>query len=103
MNNIISKISQIETAAADIMESAAERKKEYERAMAERSAAFDRELEEKTAGQLKELRAAMEQEAQAQLDAQRREASRIMERMEEVYQNRHVQYVEDLFRSMTKE
>ena len=50
----------------------------------------------------KTLRAAMEEEAQKQLDAQRREADDTIRRMEENYQRRHVQYVENLFQSMTK-
>ena len=44
----------------------------------------------------------MEEEAQKQLDAQRREADDTIRRMEENYQRRHVQYVENLFQSMTK-
>lgn len=103
MNNIISKISQIEASAASIMEAAGERKKEYEKEMEKKTAAFDSELEEKTAARLKELRTAMEQEALAQLGAQRKEADRKIRRMEEIYQSRHTQYVETLFQSMTKE
>ncbi len=103
MNNIISKISQIEASAASIMEAAGERKKEYEKEMGEKTAAFDRDLEEKTAAQIRELRSAMEQEAQAQLEEQRKNADRIIRHMEELYKSRHAQYVENLFRSMTKE
>lgn len=102
MNNIISKISEIEASAASIMEAAAQRKKDYARETEEKKAAFDRELEAQTDAELGRLRAAMEEEAQKQLDAQRRDADDTIRRMEENYQRRHVQYVENLFQSMTK-
>ena len=83
MNNIISKISEIEASAASIMEAAAQRKKDYARETEEKKAAFDRELEAQTDAELGRLRAAMEEEAQKQLDAQRREADDTIRRMEE--------------------
>ena len=103
MNNIISKISEIEASAAAIVDAAGERKKEYAKEMEEKAAAFDRGLEEKTAGQLKELRDAMELEAKRQLDTQRQEAEDTIRRMEENYRRNHARYVENLFLAMTKE
>lgn len=103
MNNIISKISEIEASAASIMDAAAERKKEYAKEMEEKTAAFDREIEAETARQLKKLRESMEADAKKLLDAQRRDAEKAIRQMEETYRSRHTKYVEELFKSMTKE
>ena len=86
MNNIISKISEIEASAASIMEAAAQRKKDYARETEEKKAAFDRELEAQTDAELGRLRAAMEEEAQKQLDAQRREAEALGLTLEDYFQ-----------------
>ena len=103
MNNIISKISEIEASAASIMDAASERKKEYTREMEEKTAAFDREIEAETDEKLKQLRESMEAEARKLLDAQRKNAEAAIRRMEENYRSRHTRYVEELFQSMTKE
>ena len=83
MNNIISKISEIEASAASIMETAAQRKKDYARETEEKKAAFDRELEAQTDAELGRLRAAMEEEPQKHRDSQGGEGDATTRRVEE--------------------
>ena len=103
MNNIISKISEIESSAASIMDAASERKKEYTKEMEKKTADFDKEKEAETDEKLNKLREAMEAEMKKQLDAQRRDAREAIQHMEENYRRLHTQYVDQLFQSMTKE
>lgn len=103
MNHIISKISEIEASAASIMDAANERKKEYAREMEEKTALFDKELDEQTQAQLDLLRSNMEAEAKKRLENQRAQADLAIHRMEQNYRDRHEQYVQALFDSMTKE
>lgn len=103
MDTVISKISEIESAATAIMENANERKKAFAREMEERTAAFDAQLEAETNTRVDELRARMEIEMNERLAKQRDDSKNILEAMERRYQEHHTEYVEELFKNMVKE
>ena len=103
MDTVIEKISEIESAAASIMEDANDRKKAFAKEMEEQAAAFDAQLEAETNKKIEELQDAMEINMNNRLEKQRSDAQRILEAMEQHYETHHTQYVEDLFNTMTKE
>lgn len=103
MDTVIEKISEIESAAASIMNDANERKKAFAKEMEERTAAFDAQLEAETNKKIEELQAAMEINMNNRLEKQRSDAQRILKAMEQHYEDHHTQYVEELFNTMTKE
>lgn len=103
MDTVIEKISEIESAAASIMNDANERKKAFAKEMEERTAAFDAKLEEETSKRIKDLQADMEISMNYRLEKQRRDSQRILEAMEQRYEEHHTQYVEELFNTMIKE
>ncbi|WP_024292768.1 hypothetical protein [Lacrimispora indolis] len=103
MDTVIEKISEIESAAASIMNDANERKKAFAKEMEERTAAFDAQLEAETNKKIEELQAAMEISMNNRLEKQRSDAQRILKAMEQHYEDHHTQYVEELFNTMTKE
>lgn len=103
MDTVIAKISEIESAATAIMENANERKKAFANEMEERTAAFDTQLEAETNTRVGELRARMEIEMNERLAKQRDDSKKILEAMEQRYQEHHTEYVEELFKNMVKE
>lgn len=103
MDTVIAKISEIESAATAIMENANERKKAFANETEERTAAFDTQLEAETNTRVGELRARMEVEMNERLAKQRDDSKKILEAMEQRYQEHHTEYVEELFKNMIKE
>lgn len=103
MDTVIEKISEIESAATSIMESANERKKAIAKEMEERTAAFDAQLEAETNKKIEELRASMEINMNHRLEKQRTGSKKVLKAMEKRYEEHHTQYVEDLFHTMIKE
>lgn len=103
MDTVIEKISEIESAAASIMNDANERKKAFAKEMEERTAAFDSQLEGETNKKIESLQADMEINMNDRLEKQRKDSQRILEAMEQRYEEHHTQYVEELFNTMIKE
>lgn len=103
MDTVIERISEIESAAASIMDNASERKKAFAKEMEERTAAFDRQLEAETGKQIEELRAAMEINMKERLEKQRNDSDKSLAAMEKHYEEHHARLAEDLFNTMVKE
>lgn len=103
MDTIINKISDIESAAAAIMEDANVRKKAFSEEMDQKTAAFDKELEAETAAKLDALRSRMEVEMQEKLAEQRASAEQILDLMVKNYESHHETYARELFQAMIKE
>lgn len=103
MDNLISKISEIESSASAIMDSANEKKKQMAADMAAKTAAFDEELEKETSKELEKLRSAMEMEIEKQIKAERENAEKFITQLQDLYDKRHLQYVQELFDHMVKE
>ena len=60
MNDVINKLSDIEQASVNIMDSANARKKEIAAQMADKTSSFDAQIQADTAKKLADLRAQME-------------------------------------------
>ena len=103
MDNLISKISEIESSASAIMDSANEKKKQMAADMAAKTAAFDEELEKETSEKLEELRSSMEQEVEKQIREEKANAEKFIVQLQDLYDKHHLQYVQDLFDHMVKE
>ena len=101
MDTVIKQISEIESAAAAVMDAANGRKKAFAEEMAEKTAAFDRELDSEA--KLQKIRAEMEVEMDSKLSKQKSDAKKVLAWMEKNYENHHTEYVIQLFQSMIKE
>lgn len=103
MDAVINKISEIESAATEIMEDANARKKAFAKDMEDRTAAFDAQLEAETAAKIAQLRNTLEQKLQAKLEKQKSDSEKVLELMEAHYEKNHQKFVTELFRKMTEE
>lgn len=103
MDKVIKKISEIESAAAAIMDDAYARKKTLAAESEQKIADFDRQLDAQTEQKLHDLRTQMEQEMNAQLSRQKSQAEDLIRRMEQNYETHHKQYTRALFRALVEE
>lgn len=103
MNNIISKISEIESAASSIMDNANLQKQALSKDMEQRTKAFDEQLEAETNEKIQAMRSEMELEMQKQLDLQKQDTDRTIALLDQLYEKNHMQYVDQLFQDMIKE
>ena len=103
MNNIISKISEIESAASSIMDNANLQKHALSKDMEQRTKAFDEQLEAETNEKIQAMRSEMELEMQKQLDLQKQDTDKTIVLLDQLYKKNHMQYVDQLFQDMIKE
>lgn len=103
MDTVIEKISEIESVATSIMDSANERKKAFAEEMQEKTAAFDAQLEGETEEKIKKLQADMEINMKLRLEKQRNDSTNLLKAMERRYEEHNTEYVEELFNTMIKE
>lgn len=103
MNTVIRQISEIESAAAGIMEEANARKKAFAQEMAEKTAAFDKAAESQTQKEIQNLRNHMEVEMESRLSQLRAQAEATALWMKENYEAHHTDYAKALYQSLIKE
>lgn len=97
MEDIISKLAEIEAAASHIMEDVSEQKKqlaqEYETAIREFDLAMDQEMQEKT----RKIRDELEIDMKEKLDKQKSDAQKILSQMETYYKECHTELVKQVY------
>lgn len=103
MDTVIKQISEIEAAASAVMDDANARKKAFAKEMEERTAAFDQDMDARTEQRINDLRARMEIEMDSKLSKQKSNSQKLLELMEQNYEEHHSEYVKKLFRSLIEE
>lgn len=101
MDNMVTRLSEIDQEAQRIVETAAARKKELESQSREQKKIFDRELEEKTRETLESLKEKLETEMEQELAGLREESKKALELLDKQYENSHEALAEELFRRVT--
>ena len=103
MDTVIRQISEIEAAAASVMDDANARKKAFAQKMEQETIDFDQALEKETDARIHALRSDMETEMNTRLARQKSDAESLLQRMEKNYEDHHQEYARQLFRSLTEE
>ena len=97
MEDIISKLAEIEAAASHIMEDVSEQKKqlalEYDQAVQDFDRAIDEETQKKTAG----IREGLETQMKEKLARQESETARTLEEMEKHYTECHTALAKQIY------
>lgn len=97
MEDIISKLAEIETAASHIMDDVAQQKKalaaEYDLAIQEFDRSIEKDIEQKTA----QIRHELEIQMKKKLAAQKEDTEQVLQRMEENYDRRHTQLAQEIY------
>ena len=103
MEAVISKISDIETAAVSIMDQANASKKTMSQAMALKTEEYDKQMEQATAERLAKLKQDLDADTQKQLAVQKQQAEQALQAMETDYQANHEAYARQILKSLVEE
>lgn len=102
MEDIISKLAEIEAAASHIMEDVSEQKKqlaqEYETAIRE----YDQSMDEETQVKTRKIRDELEIDMKAKLDKQRADAKEVLDQMETYYKKCHAELAKQVYDSILR-
>ncbi|MCI6005012.1 MAG: hypothetical protein SOY73_05475 [Blautia sp.] len=100
MEQILSKLSEIELAAKAVQEEADKTRKVLSEEMEKQSKDFDAELERKTNARIQQIRDGLEKEKDAQLTALRHDTEAHFAALDTYYAANHERLSEDLFRQI---
>lgn len=102
MEPIINKLSEIETAASRIMESAVNETKRQDREAEERTVQFDAQVEADTQKQLEELRLNLQQQSEKELEHLKNSMEHTRSAMETYYQDNHQKIADKIFHKIIR-
>ena len=102
MEQIIDKLSEIETAPSRIMESAASEKRQMDQEQEERIAACDARVEESARRELEELRAALQSQSEAELRRLESRMADTLRRMDETYARDHGRITDEIYHNIIR-
>ena len=97
MEDVISKLAEIEAAASRIMEDVAVQKKKLSEENDAQIKAFDEEADRKTAKELESIRRDREVNMEKELDNQKAETDEILHKMEKYYEAHHEEMAQKLY------
>jgi len=97
MTSIIDKLSEIESVASKIKESASVQKQTLTKQMEAETRAFDADMEERTKLQVAEIKRKQEVHIEEELAVLREKSAQWLSRMEDYYNKNHEQLVQELF------
>ena len=88
MNQIIQRLSEVETAASSIIEEAGAKKKQMAKDQDARIAAFEKQVHEETQKKISAQQAELEKKIAEELEAQKEELEKQLAHMERIYEER---------------
>ena len=97
MNDVISKLAEIEAAASRIMENVAEQKKVLSLENEEKMKAFDEETDKETEKKLNKIKSELQIHMEKELEEQRKKTEEVLEKMEEHYRQRAGKMARELY------
>mgnify|MGYP001026188953 FL=1 len=89
MNQIIQRLSEVETAASSIIEEAGAKKKQMAKDQDARIAAFEKQVHEETQKKISAQQAELEKKIAEELEAQKEELEKQLAHMDRIYEESH--------------
>ena len=89
MNQIIQRLSEVETAASSIIEEAGAKKKQMAKDQDARIAAFEKQVHEETQKKISAQQAQLEKQIAEELEAQKEELEKQLAHMDRIYEESH--------------
>lgn len=102
MDNIVSKLTEIEEAAVSIVRHTEIQKQEYEQQIEQKRLDFDKELSLKTEERISAIKAKQEHSLEQKLSLQRSQSEQNIKAFEEEYELYHEQIAAQIIRRMTE-
>ena len=101
MDTIINKLSEIEAAAAAIVEHAEAQKAVLDQEYHDKTQKFDEELEAKTQAKLQVIKDELEKTQASLLSGQEDTSSESIDALKKEYEEKHTQYAQDILKRIT--
>lgn len=102
MDSIISKLTEIEDAAASIVHHADEQKDSLDKEFDEKRKNFDAGLEKKTQARIDAIRSDLEKDTSRLLDSQNSSSDAAIEALKKEYDERHTEYAREILKHITE-
>lgn len=102
MEQILNKLSEIETTANYIMEEASEKKQELSRQMEEQCRSFDAQVDKNTSKKVKDIRRQLEQDKEKELARLRQQTTDMFAKLDTYYSENHQRLAETLYNRILK-
>lgn len=102
MDSIVTKLTEIESAASAIVSHAEAQKEVLEREYQAKRRAFDDDMEQKTMAQVKEIRDTLERDLTALSDIQNSGTDDSIAALKEEYEKMHTRYAQDILKRITE-
>ena len=102
MEQILNKLSEIETTANYIMEEASEKKQELSLQMEEQCRAFDAQVDEDTSKQVETIRRSLEQNKEKELSKLRQQTTEMFNKLDIYYKQNHEKLAKELCAQILK-
>ena len=103
MEQIIGKLSEIETTAESIMKDAAQKKKALSAEMERQSKEFDTQLEKQTEEKIQEIRRNLEGEKDKRLSTLREDTQTSLDQLDTYYAKNHERLSREIFEKIIQE
>lgn len=97
MDDVISKLAEIESAASRIMEDVAEQKKKLSESNDQLIRNFDEEVDQNTAKELDAIRGELKINMEKELAAQKAATNESLQKMERYYEAHHTEMAQKLY------
>ena len=102
MESIINRLTEIESAAAAIVEHAEAEKGALDKEYEDKRKSFDADLEKKTLARIRVIRDELEKKTDRLLHTQTGDSSQAIDALNREYEERHTEYAEAILRRITK-
>ena len=102
MDSIVNRLTEIEDAAAAIVQHARDQQDALDNEYAEKRKAFDAELEKKTEARISAIRGQLEQSTSQILDSQTGQSDAAIDALHKEYDQRHTEYAREILRRITE-
>lgn len=102
MNSIVSQLSEIENAAAAIVDNAESQKVVLEKELQDKLTQFDTDLEKDTKKRLEAISSKLEEQKTEELKKLREENERIISALNREYEIKHEDYAREILKTITE-
>lgn len=102
MDSIVNRLTEIEEAAAAIVQHAEDQKKTLEKEYEEKRRQFDEDLEKKTQARLDEIRGQLEKKTSGILDSKIDASEETILSLQQEYEEKHTEYAHEILKIITE-
>lgn len=102
MENVLNRLSEIETAATQLLDAAASENRELDRRMQKQMEDFDRQMEERTAARVEQSKIKLNSSKQKELNDIKSDNQKLLDSMDEYYRKNHRRISTEIFNEIIR-